>query len=96
MSAAAVPGPAARCAGAALTGAACHRSVACFKLEEYETARESFAKAQELAPTNAALKTWIRKCDAEIQGAPPSAPAGGPRRLQAGQPPCPPCARRLA
>lgn len=45
----------------------CH-SIASFKLDEYETARDCFSKGLELAPTNNNFKTWIRKCDAEIAG----------------------------
>lgn len=41
-----------------------HR-IACFALEEFETAKEAFEKAQELEPADS-TKTWIRKCNAEL------------------------------
>ncbi len=44
------------------------RSVACFNLEEYESAKEAFEAGQRLAPENGQFKTWIRKCQAEIEG----------------------------
>jgi len=43
------------------------KGIALFELDEYEDAREAFAKAQALEPTRADLKTWVRKCDAELK-----------------------------
>uniref|UniRef100_A0A6B2L6B7 CS domain-containing protein n=1 Tax=Arcella intermedia TaxID=1963864 RepID=A0A6B2L6B7_9EUKA len=42
------------------------KGMAAFSLEEYESAKEAFEKSQELAPA-AATKTWIRKCEAELE-----------------------------
>jgi hypothetical protein len=36
-------------------------------MEEYEGAKEAFEAGSELAPDNT-FKTWIRKCDAELEG----------------------------
>mmetsp|Transcript_5272 Transcript_5272/g.11551 ORF Transcript_5272/g.11551 Transcript_5272/m.11551 type:complete len:392 (+) Transcript_5272:110-1285(+) len=43
------------------------KGVACFHLEEYETAKEAFEAGQQLDPSNAQYKTWLRKCQAELQ-----------------------------
>jgi len=43
------------------------KGIACFYLDEFETALEAFHKSQELESSNSSLKTWIRKCKAEIQ-----------------------------
>lgn len=43
--------------------------VAYFNLEEYESAKASFEAAQALEARRDTA-TWIRKCDAEIQGVP--------------------------
>ncbi len=40
--------------------------VACFELEEYETALAAFEKAASLDKSDPSFKTWIRKCQAEI------------------------------
>jgi len=42
------------------------KGVACFSLDEFETAKKAFEKGQELDPSDANFKLWIRKCDAEI------------------------------
>lgn len=42
------------------------RGVALFHLEEYESAKAAFEKAQTLDPKNSSVKTWIRKCTAEL------------------------------
>jgi len=42
------------------------KGIACFELEEYETALSAFEKALSLDPDNPTLKTWIRKCNAEL------------------------------
>jgi len=43
------------------------KGIALFELEEYEDASLAFEKAQSLEPDRADLKTWIRKCDAELK-----------------------------
>lgn len=43
------------------------KGMAAFSLEEYESARASFQKGLELEPSNNIFKTWIRKCDAEME-----------------------------
>ncbi|MEW5312716.1 MAG: hypothetical protein WDW38_004329 [Sanguina aurantia] len=52
------------------------KGVALFNLEEYESAKEVFEAGQKQAD-DAAFKTWIRKCNAELEAAaaptPPSA-----------------------
>lgn len=47
--------------------AAC--SIACFHLEEYEAAKQAFDAGAKLTPDQTQFKTWIRKCQAEIDGA---------------------------
>lgn len=42
------------------------KGIASFKLEEYEAALEAFEAGAKLAPENSQFKTWIRKCQAEI------------------------------
>eukprot|EP00798_Chlamydomonas_sp_ICE-L_P001463 gene1463-32840_t len=42
------------------------KGVACFNLEEYESAKEVFEAGQKVAPENNQFMTWIRKCQAEI------------------------------
>eukprot|EP01113_Clastostelium_recurvatum_P005280 TRINITY_DN12358_c0_g1_i5.p1 TRINITY_DN12358_c0_g1~~TRINITY_DN12358_c0_g1_i5.p1 ORF type:complete len:368 (+),score=133.71 TRINITY_DN12358_c0_g1_i5:45-1106(+) len=42
------------------------KGIACFEMEEYETAFAAFTKASGLEPDNATIKTWIRKCQAEL------------------------------
>jgi len=42
------------------------KGVACFSMEEYTTAKVAFEKGRELDDKNAQFKTWIRKCNAEI------------------------------
>jgi len=43
------------------------KGMACFAMEEYETAKTSFEKGQQIDPQNTSFKTWIRKCVAEIE-----------------------------
>eukprot|EP00199_Chlamydomonas_sp_CCMP681_P002071 CAMPEP_0119102810 /NCGR_PEP_ID=MMETSP1180-20130426/1428_1 /TAXON_ID=3052 ORGANISM="Chlamydomonas cf sp, Strain CCMP681" /NCGR_SAMPLE_ID=MMETSP1180 /ASSEMBLY_ACC=CAM_ASM_000741 /LENGTH=398 /DNA_ID=CAMNT_0007087163 /DNA_START=27 /DNA_END=1223 /DNA_ORIENTATION=+ len=43
------------------------RGVALFNMEEYEAAQEVFEAAAALYPENSMLKTWIRKCRAELE-----------------------------
>ena len=45
------------------------RRVGLFSLEEYESAKASFEAAHALEARRETA-TWIRKCDAELQGAP--------------------------
>ena len=52
-----------------------------FSLEEYESAKASFEAAHALEARRETA-TWIRKCDAELQGAPAAVSArllAGPR-----------------
>ncbi|GLI58864.1 hypothetical protein VaNZ11_000629 [Volvox africanus] len=42
------------------------KGVALFNMEEYEAAKESFEAGCQLSPDNT-FKTWIRKCDAELE-----------------------------
>ncbi|GFR43610.1 hypothetical protein Agub_g4707 [Astrephomene gubernaculifera] len=58
------------------------KGVALFNMEEYEAAKEAFEAGYQLAPDNT-FRTWIRKCDAELdeeaasmpQASKPDAPA---------------------
>eukprot|EP00029_Vermamoeba_vermiformis_P010546 TRINITY_DN555_c0_g1_i1.p1 TRINITY_DN555_c0_g1~~TRINITY_DN555_c0_g1_i1.p1 ORF type:complete len:135 (+),score=27.01 TRINITY_DN555_c0_g1_i1:42-446(+) len=43
------------------------KGMAAFALEEFESAKASFDKGLEYEPTNSTLKTWSRKCDAELE-----------------------------
>jgi suppressor of G2 allele of SKP1 len=43
------------------------KGVACFQMEEFATAKTAFEKGRELDPDTAQFKTWIRKCNAEIE-----------------------------
>lgn len=38
-------------------------------MEEFEAAKEAFEAGHQLTPDNT-FKTWIRKCDAELEGVP--------------------------
>eukprot|EP01123_Difflugia_compressa_P000163 TRINITY_DN10267_c0_g1_i1.p1 TRINITY_DN10267_c0_g1~~TRINITY_DN10267_c0_g1_i1.p1 ORF type:complete len:400 (-),score=99.90 TRINITY_DN10267_c0_g1_i1:76-1275(-) len=42
------------------------KGMAAFSLAEYESAKEAFQKAQQIDPSPQ-YKTWIRKCDAELE-----------------------------
>ena len=42
------------------------KGLACFELEEFETAKQAFEQGQKLEPTNSNFKTWLRKCAAEL------------------------------
>jgi len=50
-----------------LSHAYLRKGMAAFALEEFESARTSFEKGQELDPGNIQFKTWIRKCIAEME-----------------------------
>ena len=39
-----------------------------FNLEEYESAKAAFEAGQALDSKNSSFKTWIRKCNAELDG----------------------------
>jgi HSP20 family molecular chaperone IbpA len=73
------------------------KGVACFSMEEYTTAKTAFEKGRELDEKNAQFKTWIRKCNAEIdeemasEAAAPAATAPMPAAAAAAayQPPAP-------
>jgi suppressor of G2 allele of SKP1 len=43
------------------------KGMACFALDEYEAAKAAFEKGYQLEPTNSNFKTWIRKCNAELE-----------------------------
>jgi suppressor of G2 allele of SKP1 len=43
------------------------KGVAAFHMEEYVTAKAAFEKGQALDSSNGQFKTWIRKCNAEIE-----------------------------
>lgn len=49
-----------------LSKAYLRKGMACFELEEYESAKSSFEKGQQLDASNSQFRTWIRKCDAEL------------------------------
>lgn len=42
------------------------KGIACFSLEEYETAKVAFATGANLEPSSSVYKNWIKKCDAAI------------------------------
>ena len=42
--------------------------IACYYLEEYETALQALEQGMALSPETSAFKTWHRKCKAEIEG----------------------------
>ena len=42
--------------------------VACFEMEEFETALGAFQSGHELEPANKKFRTWSRKCQAELEG----------------------------
>lgn len=42
--------------------------MACFSLEEFQTAKAAFEDGLKLDPSNSQYKTWIRKCDVELAG----------------------------
>lgn len=71
------------------------KGVACFSMEEYTTAKTAFEKGRELDEKNAQFKTWIRKCNAEIdeemasEVAAPAAAAFAPVAAAAVEPPAP-------
>lgn len=63
------------------------KGTACFHLEEYETALQCFQQGQQLAPDMTKFRTWIKRCQAELDGelqgagapaAAPSKPAAAP------------------
>lgn len=43
------------------------KGMACFALDEFETAKNAFEKGYELDPSNPSFKIWIRKCNAELE-----------------------------
>eukprot|EP00283_Hemiselmis_rufescens_P003945 CAMPEP_0173418440 /NCGR_PEP_ID=MMETSP1357-20121228/595_1 /TAXON_ID=77926 /ORGANISM="Hemiselmis rufescens, Strain PCC563" /LENGTH=143 /DNA_ID=CAMNT_0014380929 /DNA_START=31 /DNA_END=458 /DNA_ORIENTATION=+ len=43
------------------------KGVACFNMEEYATAKGAFEKGRELDAGNNQFKTWLRKCNAELE-----------------------------
>jgi len=43
------------------------KGVAAFHMEEYVTAKAAFEKGQAIDASNSQFKTWIRKCNAEIE-----------------------------
>jgi len=43
------------------------KGVACFHMEEYATAKAAFEKGKTIDPETTQFKTWIRKCNAELE-----------------------------
>jgi len=43
------------------------KGLICFEMEEFETAKISFEKGFQLDPSNNTFRTWIRKCNAELE-----------------------------
>jgi len=43
------------------------KGLICFEMEEFETAKISFEKGFQLDPSNNSFRTWIRKCNAELE-----------------------------
>eukprot|EP00193_Tetraselmis_chui_P018511 CAMPEP_0177791764 /NCGR_PEP_ID=MMETSP0491_2-20121128/24123_1 /TAXON_ID=63592 /ORGANISM="Tetraselmis chuii, Strain PLY429" /LENGTH=409 /DNA_ID=CAMNT_0019314049 /DNA_START=224 /DNA_END=1455 /DNA_ORIENTATION=- len=43
------------------------KGVACFRLDEYEAAKSAFVAGMAISEAQEPFKTWIRKCDAELQ-----------------------------
>jgi len=74
------------------------KGVACFNMEEYATAKGAFEKGLELDAGNNQFKTWLRKCNAELedemvgddQAVAPVAPAAHAPATQAAPAPPPP------
>ncbi|KAL6765659.1 SGS domain-containing protein [Haematococcus lacustris] len=87
-----------------LSKAYLRKGIACFHLEEYESAKESFEAGAKLAPDAAQFKTWIRKCQAELDDeADPAAstpvgarPSHSPASMPAPSAPTPPPAPAAA
>ena len=44
------------------------RSIACLKLEEYQTAKTAFLAGAALAPEDSRFKNFIKECDERIAG----------------------------
>eukprot|EP00250_Pteridium_aquilinum_P000770 c10934_g1_i1 orf=145-1248(+) len=42
------------------------KGIACYQLEEYETAKSAFASGANLEPSNSAYQDWLKKCDEAI------------------------------
>lgn len=53
----------------------CIRSTAMFEMDKFEGAKRAFEKCLEFDPNNARCKTWIRKCDSELDSSQTSKPA---------------------
>ena len=45
------------------------RSVALFHMDEFEAAKGALEEGARLDPANKQYKTWLRKCQAELDGA---------------------------
>jgi suppressor of G2 allele of SKP1 len=58
------------------------KGIACFELEEYETALAAFEKGASLDKTDSSFKTWIRKCQAEIESEGGTTPTPTPAQTQ--------------
>jgi len=54
------------------------KGLACFSLEEFETAKSAFEKGQALDPGDANFKLWIRKCEAELAESSPVSSKSSP------------------
>mmetsp|Transcript_2072 Transcript_2072/g.6302 ORF Transcript_2072/g.6302 Transcript_2072/m.6302 type:complete len:333 (-) Transcript_2072:1082-2080(-) len=43
------------------------KGIACFNMEEFATAKKAFEQGKQIDPDNNQFKTWIRKCNAELE-----------------------------
>jgi len=43
------------------------KGIACFDMEEFETAKSAFKSGHQIEPNNNTFKTWIRKCNSELE-----------------------------
>jgi len=59
------------------------KGTAAFAMDEYESAKAAFEKGHSLDPNNAQFKTWIRKCEAEIESEGGAAPAAETKKPKA-------------
>eukprot|EP01116_Phalansterium_solitarium_P012034 TRINITY_DN2797_c0_g1_i1.p1 TRINITY_DN2797_c0_g1~~TRINITY_DN2797_c0_g1_i1.p1 ORF type:complete len:375 (+),score=98.33 TRINITY_DN2797_c0_g1_i1:39-1163(+) len=63
------------------------KGLACFQLEEFETARAAFEKGAALDPSNTQFRTWIRKCNAELEAEGGASSSAAPAAAVATPPP---------
>eukprot|EP00656_Telonema_subtile_P027618 TRINITY_DN2974_c0_g1_i2.p1 TRINITY_DN2974_c0_g1~~TRINITY_DN2974_c0_g1_i2.p1 ORF type:complete len:380 (+),score=123.49 TRINITY_DN2974_c0_g1_i2:81-1220(+) len=62
------------------------KGIALFETDDFEPASEAFQAGARLAPENAGLKTWIRKCAAELKLSQPNDGAAPPMPKASGAP----------